>query len=161
MHHSRTLAKNRRRQSGVYAVEFAFVFLIVFFLLYAAICYGFLLAARMGLQNAAEEGARAGLRYQISLDAKKTEAGNVATQRASWLPTALKSNLSVQATVCMAGEDDCLKTPVCGPAWAQRCQMVVTVTVNGIQQLLPPFPSFALPDRLTGKASMLLDGRAL
>ncbi|MDR6523557.1 MULTISPECIES: TadE/TadG family type IV pilus assembly protein [Variovorax] len=161
MPYSRKLAKTGRRQSGVYAIEFAFVFLIVFFLLYAAICYGFLLTARMGLQNAAEEGARAGLRYQISLDAKKTEAGNVATQRASWLPTALKSNLSVQATVCMAGEDDCLKTPVCGQAWTQRCQMVVTVTVKDIQKLLPPFPSFALPDQITGKASMLLDGRPL
>ncbi|MGJ7570711.1 TadE/TadG family type IV pilus assembly protein [Variovorax sp. RB2P76] len=161
MLHPSTLAKARRLQRGVYAVEFAFVFLIVFSLLYAVICYGFLLAARLGLQNAAEEGARAGLRYQISLDAKKTEAGNVATQRASWLPAALKKNLSVQTAVCMAGEDDCLKAPVCGPTWAQRCQMVVTVTVNDIGKLLPPFPTFALPDQLSGKANMVLDGRSL
>lgn len=152
---------HRRRQRGVYAIEFAFVFVIVFTLLYAVICYGFLLTARMGLQNAAEEGARAGLRYQVNLAAKKTEAGNVATQRASWLPDAMKKNLSVQATVCMAGEDDCSKSPTCGQEWSRRCQMVVTVTVSDVGKLLPPLPGFALPDQISGKANMLLDGRSL
>jgi hypothetical protein len=29
-----------------------------------------------------------------------------------------------------------------------------------MQQLLPPFPSFAMPNQIVGQASMLLDGRA-
>ncbi len=152
---------HRRRQRGVYAIEFAFVFVIVFTLLYAVICYGFLLTARLGLQNAAEEGARAGLRYQVDLEARKATASTVATQRASWLPVALKARLNIQTSVCMAGADDCLQAATCGPDWSNRCQMVVTVTVSDIGTLLPPLPSFALPGQIAGKASMLLDGRSL
>jgi type IV secretory pathway VirB3-like protein len=48
----------------VYAIEFAMVFLIFFAVLYGAICYGMLFAFRLGVQNAAEDGARAALRYQ-------------------------------------------------------------------------------------------------
>jgi len=49
-------------QQGAYAVEFAFVFLLAFAMLYGALCYGMLFAFRLGLQNAAEDGARAALR---------------------------------------------------------------------------------------------------
>jgi hypothetical protein len=38
--------------------------------------------------------------------------------------------------------------------------MVVTVTATNLKLLLPPFPNFAMPDQIVGKASMLLDGRA-
>ncbi|SDI23829.1 Flp pilus assembly protein TadG [Variovorax sp. OV700] len=156
------LARHRRAQRGVYAIEFAFVFLISFALLYAVICYGFLLTMRLSLQNAAEDGARAGLRYQSSLDARKTEAAGVAELRSDWLPGALKAKLAVDAKICLATGDDCAQAaPPCGPEWSNRCQMVVTVAVTGIEALFPAFPSFALPDRVTGKASMLLDGRSL
>lgn len=156
------LARNRRAQRGVYAIEFAFVFLISFGLIYAMICYGFLLTMRLSLQNAAEDGARAGLRYQTSLDARKTEAKRVATLRSDWLPGALKAKLDVDPDICLAADDDCAQAaPPCGPEWSTRCQMVVTVAVTGIGALFPAFPSFALPDRVTGKASMLLDGRSL
>lgn len=155
-------ARPVRTQRGVYAIEFAFVFLIMFALLYAVICYGFLLTMRMSLQNAAEDGARAGLRYQSSLANRKTEANTVAVQRTDWLPSSLKVNRSVEATICLAGEDTCSQAaPPCGPEWNSRCQMVVTVAVSGIETVFPAFPSFALPDRIAGKASMLLDGRSL
>jgi len=158
----RTHAKPGRAQRGVYAIEFAFVFLIIFALLYAVICYGFLLTMRMSLQNAAEDGARAGLRYQSNLNARKTTASGVAVDRSGWLPASLKANLEVAANICVAGEDNCQQAaPACGPAWSNRCQMVVTVTVSGIEALFPAFPSFAVPDRIVGKASMLLDGRSL
>ncbi|RIX84008.1 TadE/TadG family type IV pilus assembly protein [Acidovorax cavernicola] len=153
--------KAQHAQSGVYAIEFAFVFLIVFALLYAVACYGFLLTMRMSLQNAAEDGARAGLRYQSNLNDRKTQAGDVAEDRTDWLPPALKANRSVAANICVAGSDDCAQAnPTCGPAWNNRCQMVVTVTVSGIDTLFPALPSFAMPDRIAGKASMLLDGRS-
>jgi len=155
-------AKNGRAQRGVYAIEFAFVFLIVFALLYAVICYGFLLTMRMSLQNAAEEGARAGLRYQSGLNTRKEIARGVAVDRSGWLPASLKANLDVVADICIAGADDCQQEePDCRLAWSNRCQMVVTVTVDGIEALFPAFPSFAVPDRVAGKASMLLDGRSL
>lgn len=155
-------AKPGRAQRGVYAIEFAFVFLISFALLYAVICYGFLLTMRMSLQNAAEDGARAGLRYQRNLDDRETEAHDVAVERTNWLPAGLKENRNVEATICLAEEDTCSQAaPPCGPEWDSRCQMVVTVTVGGIEELFPAFPGFAVPDQIAGKASMLLDGRSL
>lgn len=158
----RTRAKPGRAQRGVYAIEFAFVFLIVFALLYAVICYGFLLTMRLSLQNAAEDGARAGLRYQSSLANRMTEADAVAKQRTDWLPAGLKANRDVDAKICMTDKDDCSQAvPPCRPEWNNRCQMVVTVAVSGIDALFPAFPSFAMPDRVAGKASMLLDGRSL
>lgn len=159
---TRSHAKPGRAQRGVYAIEFAFVFLIIFALLYAVICYGFLLTMRLSLQNAAEDGARAGLRYQRNLDDRKTEANTVAIQRTDWLPAGLKANRIVEVTICMAGEDACSQVaPPCGPEWSNRCQMVVTVTVGGIEELFPAFPGVAVPDQIAGKASMLLDGRSL
>ncbi|MDQ0014255.1 Flp pilus assembly protein TadG [Variovorax boronicumulans] len=147
-------------QRGVYAIEFAFVFLMAFTLLYAVICYGLLLTLRMGLQNAAEDGARAALRYQLSLDRRGTEAVDVAELRTNWLPDTLKQSRSVIATVCTVEGSNCT-APACGMEWGNRCQMVVTVTVGNMRQVLPPLPSFAIPDQIAGKASMLLDGRSL
>lgn len=155
-------AKPGRAERGVYAIEFAFVFLIIFALLYAVICYGFLLTMRLSLQNAAEDGARAGLRYQVSLAARQTEADTVAKQRTDWLPAGLKANRNVEAVICIAEESTCSQTaPPCGSTWETRCQMVVTVTVSGIDGIFPAFPSFAVPDQIAGRASTLLDGRSL
>jgi len=159
---TRSHANPGHAQHGVYAIEFAFVFLIIFALLYAVICYGFLLTMRMSLQNAAEDGARAGLRYQSSLEARKTKANDIAVERSDWLPAGLKANRNVEARICLAGTDDCSQAaPPCGPEWNNRCQVVVTVAVSGIDTLFPAFPSFAVPARIAGQASMLLDGRSL
>ncbi|EJL71686.1 TadE-like protein [Variovorax sp. CF313] len=144
-------------QRGAYAVEFAMVFLIFFTLLYGIISYGMLFAFRLGLQNAAEDGARAALRYQPTLPARITQAQTAATVSSNWMPAIVARN--VNATVCGVVANNCT-TPTCGATWDTRCQMVVTVTATNLQLLLPPFPSFAIPDQIVGKASMLLDGRA-
>lgn len=144
-------------QRGVYAVEFAMVFLIFFSLLYGIITYGILFAFRLGLQNAAEDGARAALRYQSTFAQRATQAETIATKSSSWMPVVVAP--TVRATVCGVVTNNC-GTPTCGTAWNDRCQMVVTVTTTNMQQLLPPFPSFAIPNQIVGKASMLLDGRA-
>jgi Flp pilus assembly protein TadG len=145
------------RQCGAYAVEFGLVFLIFFGVLYGIICYGLLFAFRLGLQNAAEEGARAALRYQPTLAARQSHAEAIAEQRVSWLPVTVVRR--AQATACSVVGDAC-GVLVCGPSWDARCQMVVTVTATNMQGLLPPLPDFAMPDKIVGKASMLLDGRA-
>lgn len=145
------------RQRGVYAIEFAMVFLIFFTFLYAIICYGLLFAFRMGLQNAAEDGARAALRYQASYSLRSIHARDVAAQSIQWLPGAV--NRAIDATVCGVVGNNCA-APVCGPTWDARCQMVVTVTATNMRSMLPPLPNFAIPDQIVGKASMLLDGRA-
>jgi Flp pilus assembly protein TadG len=146
-----------RRQRGAYAIEFALVFLIFVAVLYGIICYGMLFAFRMGVQNAAEDGARAALRYQPTLQARKDVAQTIATQSINWLPAAVTRNAT--ATVCGVVGNVC-GAPPCGPTWAARCQVVVTVTATDMQRLLPPLPSFAMPNQITGRASMLIDGRA-
>ena len=143
-------------QRGAYAVEFAVVFLIFFSLLYGIISYGMLFAFRLGLQNAAEDGARAALRYQSTFAQRATQAQAIATQSSSWMPVVVTPTVS--ATVCGVVTNNCV-TPACGATWDTRCQMVVTVTATNMQQLLPPFPSFAMPNQIVGQASMLLDGR--
>ncbi len=153
-------------QRGVYAIEFAFVFLAFFGLIYATLCYGIALTLHMGLQHAAEEGARAALRYQKvagtaaplpqqQLQLRRAQAATVAASRVEgWFATAPV----VVARICQSGTDDCA-TPACGAEWAQRCQVRVTVTASGIDRMLPMM-NFAMPATLTGQASMLLDGRA-
>jgi Flp pilus assembly protein TadG len=132
------------------------VFLIFFTLLYGIIGYGMLFAFRLGLQNAAEEGARAALRYQPTLPARATQAQTTATLSSSWMPADITRTAS--ATICGVVGNNCAN-PTCGTTWDTRCQMVVTVTATNMQRVLPPFPGFAMPTQIAGKASALLDGR--
>ena len=147
-------------QRGVYAVEFSIVFLFVFTMLYAIVCYAIVFTLRFGLQNAAEDGARAALRYQVDWDARRAEAIRVAEAQ---IPLKLPVPAVVTAQRCQvsdSGVSDC-STPNCGGAWTQRCQVVVTVTASSMESLLPPLPSFAVPNTIAGQASMLLDGGML
>ena len=167
------------RQRGVYAIEFAFVFMIFFGLIYALICYGILFTYRLGLQNAAEEGARAALRVRALATPSTTQviqredAARVAANKRldGWLPSAVVRD--VQTCVRKTDQDDTCPTGAkitpaeCGAganpdvAWSKRCQIVVKVGATDLRAVLPPFPNFALPDSLAGQASMLLDGRTL
>ena len=145
-----------RRQRGLYALEFAFVFLMLFGLLYASLCFGLMFAFRAGLQNAAEDGARAALRYQVDMPSRTGRATAVALERTvGWLPV----RPTVATQVC-AVETGLCATPACGLEWTQRCQIVVTVTATGMHRVLPAL-NFAMPDTLTGRATLLLDGRSL
>lgn len=148
----RRLSLGKHPQDGVYAIEFAFVFLIFFTLIYGIICYGILFTFRFGLQNAAEDGARAALRYQVNLKARQDKAKAVAfAQTEGWLPVVA----TVAADVVYSSGSTCGNTP------DQRCRIVVKVTASGLNAVLPPFPSFAMPDTLTSEASVLIDGRSL
>lgn len=148
-----------RRQRGVYAVEYAFVFLIFFTVLYAIICLGIVFTLRFAMQNAAEDGARAAMRYQADIAGREQKAKSVAELQTSGL---FPSKPAVVATVCQVEGNNCDPTKrTCGAVWAQRCQVTVKITAAGLAQLLPPLPSFAVPDVLIVQASMLLDGRAL
>lgn len=147
-----------RGQRGVYAIEFSIVFIFLFTMLYALICYGILFTLRFSLQNAAEDGARAALRYQTSWADRKKEAERVALAQ---VPVKLSGGPSILAQRCQvlpSGETDCSGTVTCTSSWEQRCQVVVTVKATGIASLLPPLPLFVVPDTLVGQASMLLDG---
>jgi len=146
-----------RAQRGVYAIEYAFTFLLLFGLIYTIICYGILLTYRMALQHAAEDGARAALRYQPNIAARLAEAEDVARQRVQgWWPAALDVP-APKADLVQEGAN-------CGPEWQNRCSIQVTITMdlmddaNSRHLLALPLPEFALPDSLTGQASVLLEG---
>lgn len=147
-----------RGQRGVYAIEFAMVFMLFFTVLYAIICYGLVFALRLGLQNAAEDGARAALRYQPSLNGRALQAKAVATSHSDWLPPSLKTARNVETQICQVVGNVC-PAPDCD-TWNSRCQMVVTVTVSDMQSFLPPLPSFAIPTQIVGRASMLLNWKS-
>jgi Flp pilus assembly protein TadG len=147
-----------RKQRGAYAIEFAVVFMLLFGLLYAIICYGLIFALRLGLQNAAEDGARAALRYQTSFADRELEAKKVATRQSDWLPASLITARNVDAQICQVVGNVC-PAPACD-TWNARCQMIVTITVSDMQLLLPPLPAFAAPTQIAGRASMLLSGRS-
>ncbi len=156
--------RERRAQRGVYAIEYAMAFLLFFGLVYAIICYSIVFAFRFGLQNAAEDGARAALRHQSSLAARQLMAQQVARERSlGWKPAAAVLTIPLPS-VCHSGTGDCLQpagTLPCNTTWAQRCHVTVTVRLSDLHQVLPPFPAFALPDELVGVADVLLDGSSL
>lgn len=148
---------SNRDQRGVYAVEFALVFVLFFSVLYGIIGYGMLLTFRMGLQNAAEDGARAALRYQSTSPGRAAVAIQIAEQRSRWMPsveppTALCSVAGAEASVC-----DSI-TCTTNANWDQRCRIIVTVKARGMELLLPPMLSVVFPSEIAGQASMLLDG---
>lgn len=148
-----------RRQRGVYAIEYAFVFLIFFTILYAIICLGIIFTLRFAMQNAAEDGARAALRYQTDIPGRELKAKAVAELQTVGL---FPSKPTVVATVCRVEGDNCdPANRACGATWEQRCQVKVKITASGLARLLPPLPGFAVPDTLVVQASMLLDGRTL
>lgn len=157
MRTSRTSA-SPRSQRGAYAVEFALVFLIFFSVLYAIISLSIVFTLRFSLQNAAEDGARAALRYQPTLAKREEEAKQVAKiQSGGWAP----STPVVVAQICQVEGHVCGAARICSTDWAQRCQVEVSVTTTGMRSVLPPLMNLVIPDQLTGRASMLLDGQAL
>lgn len=153
-----------RRQRGVYAIEYAMAFLLFFGLIYSIVCYSIVFTFRFGLQNAAEDGARAALRHQSTLAARQLKAQQVAQARSlPWKPALAVLTIPLPA-VCQSGTGTCLQpagTLACGTTWAQRCQVSVSVRMSDLRKVLPPFPAFALPDELIGQASVLLDGSSL
>lgn len=154
----RNQAATSRTQRGAYAIEFALVFLIFFSLIYATVSFGIFFTLRLSLQNAAEDGARAALRYQPTLAQREGEAERVARNQSNgWAPT---TPVAV-AKICQLEGSGSVCSQACGPDWAQRCQVVVTVTTTGMRSILPPLMSIALPDQVIGRASMLIDGRSL
>ena len=159
------MPRTPRSQRGIYAIEYAFVFLLFFGIVYTIVCYGVLFTFRLGLQSAAEDAARAGLRHrsgatvQQSLQARLSQAQAVALARTQgWKP--LQANMAIEADVCQPATGTCVQaggTPDCASSdWAQRCHIRVQVTLSQLDRVLPPIP-FPLPERLAGRASVLLE----
>ena len=174
------LARTARHQRGATAVEFALVFPVFFMLFYGCIMYGMIFLMRLGLQHAAEDAARAALRFQsvsyplgntdaqnrqLQLQARVAYAQSVAAYQAGWMngwrAPDIKANVCLATAECLTSASaatypDCSRTT--------RCQIVVTVSYPyAARPVIPTMPGFGLlaPTTLLGRARVLIDGRAL
>lgn len=148
-----------KTQRGVAAIEFALVFPVFFMLLYGILTYCLIFVAQQSLALAAEEGARAALRYAATPAARGTTACAVATQAVGWLGSA---NIS-----CTAAVTPTCSVPPAVPAVAcvaAGAAYPIKVTVSypyGTQPLVPfllgTLMSVAVPATLGSSATVQID----
>lgn len=136
-------------QSGAVAVEFAFVFPLLFLLMYGIVVYSYVFVLNSALHFAAQEAAESVVRVapEAADSVKQQRAQATARATLDWLPAGQRSRVvgengeKVDVGFCpdFAG-DVC---PAC-PAGATDCGAVVVTLVFGL--LNPPlFPSLTLP----------------
>jgi Flp pilus assembly protein TadG len=144
---------DRKKQRGSMAVEFAIIFPLFFYVFYAIVTYSLIFVAQQSLTLAAEEGARAALRYQSgmttvdqSLQARSAFACTTAKSLSNWLA-------SGSATACTA-------TPAtCSYDATMSCIQVTLNYTYSTNPLVPTLPlmGLALPNSLQAQAMVQLD----
>lgn len=168
---SRRHQRRSRFQRGATAIEFAIVFPVFFLVFYSILVYGFLFLARMGLQHAAEEGARTVLQYpgavppgESELQLRQARALLMAAQQSRWIGSPRIEISVCQLNAICAGNNMDAATCTQAAAFTSRCQVVVVLTHSYRQDpVIPALPGFQwmLPETLQARARVLLDGRAL
>lgn len=171
------------RQSGAYAVEYGLIFPVFFVIFYGVFAYGMITAMRLGLQHAAEEGARAALRYPADpgnqILGRVDNARGRAFDAVNWMRgfsgfsdpnTYIKVNICpldpLDADGCVPAEGPPATDLACGiefGATPPPCEIVVAVTYPyGTHPIFPSIPGFGLilPEVIQGRARLLIDGRA-
>src|SRR5437899_2856766 len=150
---SRWLARGcaLRWQHGIAAVEFAIVFPVFFVIFYGLVTYGLIFVAQQSLTLAAEEGARAALRYS-STSNPGTIACDTAKSVVSWLGTGIVTcTASNPAINCPypAGNTTakCIKVSVAYPYQANPL----------IPLLLGPLMNVVVPTQIGSSATVQLE----
>ncbi|NMV40008.1 TadE/TadG family type IV pilus assembly protein [Ralstonia insidiosa] len=143
----RMFAARRRGSRGATAVEFAMVLPVLLVLMLSIVYYGVILAMQQVLTLAAEEGARAALRYQSS-NTLRVAAAYTAVN------AALPSFISSQVTTNQSGSP----LVTCPTIASMQClSVVLTLPVTtGTTPLLPSIPLLPVPSTLTGSAVVQL-----
>ncbi len=140
-------AAMRRGSRGAASVEFAVVVPVLLLLMLGIVYYGVVFAMQQMLTLAAEEGARAALRYQ-STNAQRVAAAYSAVS--SVLPTALSGRVQTNQS----------STPLvsCQNVAGMQCLSVVLTMplTTGSNPLLPAIPLLPVPPTLTGSAVVQL-----
>ncbi|RMX06318.1 pilus assembly protein [Corticibacter populi] len=154
----------RGRQRGVYALEWAIIFPVFFMLLYAIISYGLAFLVRESMQFAAEDGARAVLRYQSDRNARLDTARAVVISRLGWLPDALRPTTdTISVNICHVGNAaSCAPSLTCGTTIAERCMVQLDFSIAyGSAPLVPGLSLLDMdilnPATLSASASILVD----
>lgn len=166
VHVHRRMRGSGRRQGGVYAIEFALVFPVFFFLAYGILAFALVFFTRLNLQFAAEEGARAALQYQTTAGARLLRAVSVATTRSNWMPVppAVFADLCLLGTSCEPTSTPAAPTTNCGDTMTSACQIVVVASYNyAAHPLIPSVPGLGplLPSTLRASAAVFVDNRTL
>lgn len=148
----RSLPTSRRlRTAGSAAIEFAIVAPLLLVIICGIVYYGVLMSIEQVLTLAAEEGARAALRYPTGVTgngAEATQAARVSAASAmalATLPASISANVTpktvAQAVPCATGAGD-----IC-----------VQVTLNlPTASILPSIPMVPIPVTLSGTAMVQL-----
>ncbi|AZG16197.1 MULTISPECIES: TadE/TadG family type IV pilus assembly protein [Cupriavidus] len=142
---------NQRRARGVAAVEFALVFPLLLAVVLGIVYYGVVLALQQVLTLAAQEGARAALRYPLAVNGGtladtldlRVSAANLAARNT--LPEAIAAQIG----------DGAVAQPVActAPAGTQCVQVTLNLPTRA---LLPVIPLVPVPGTLTGAAVVQL-----
>lgn len=137
----------RRGSRGAASVEFAVVVPVLLALMLSIVYYGVILAMQQVLTLAAEEGARAALRYQSSN-----------TQRVAAAYTAANAALPSFISAQVATNQSASPLVACPTVASMQClSVVLTLPVTaGATPLLPAIPLLPVPSTLTGSAVVQL-----
>jgi len=146
------------RQRGAYATEFALVFLLFFAVVYGLITYGLIFTAQQSLNLAAQDGARAALRWQQGgepLLARAAAARDVALDRARWVQ-AMAGAGALQVAVCDAGGLLSGNGACSGQALPDRALEVVLRYPYAQAPLVPTFSRLLVPGALASRSIVRL-----
>jgi len=140
------LSRGRYRR-GAASVEFAVALPALLMLMLGITYYGLIFAIQQVLTLAAEEGARAALRYQPSNTQRVAAAYTAAS-------AVLPDFISSQVTTNQSGAP----LVTCPTITSMQClSVVLTLPVTtGSSPLLPAIPLLPVPDTLTGSAVVQL-----
>lgn len=140
------LSRGRYRR-GVASIEFAVALPVLLTLMLGITYYGLIFAVQQALTLAAEEGARAALRYQPSN-----------TQRVAAAYTAANATLPAFISSQVTTNQSSSPLVTCPTMASMQClSVVLTLPVTtGSSPLLPAIPLLPVPDTLTGSAVVQL-----
>ncbi|AST34960.2 TadE/TadG family type IV pilus assembly protein [Ralstonia solanacearum] len=145
MHRGRTAV--RHGSAGVASIEFAVVVPVLLLMMLGIVYYGVIFAMQQMLTLAAEEGARAALRYQ-STNTQRVAAAYSAVS--SVLPSFISGRVQTNQS----------STPLvtCQNVAGMQCLSVVLTMplTTGNNPLLPAIPLLPVPTTLTGSAVVQL-----
>lgn len=155
----------RAGQHGAAAVEFAFVFPMLFLLVYGVVVYSYLYLVQESLSYAAQEATEAAVAVDPERpggdDIRRANARATAVSALSWLPAAQRERVlgsageKVQVDICSAG------TGICPPD-DDAVTVTLTFEVRMPESLFPVLNLYIvgsvppLPETLVAKATALI-----
>lgn len=157
--------RNRKRERGASAIEFALVFPLFFGLIYAMLSYGLLFTLQHSLTEAAKESARSTVACDPTIAANDNDAyESCVTDRARATAAAALDWLSdgLRNRILGAGNDQVQVTIATDPVAGKTVAVLLELPGYAAAPILPtlrlwPLGDFPpLPERLAARAMVLL-----